>query len=341
MNYPIAIQHNVPLAPEITLGVGGAAKLFVEVTNVTELQSAIQYAKAKGESWVILGGGSNVFISDEGYDGLVIKMVIRGITLVKESKSGVVVSVGAGINFDDFVAYTVERGWWGLENLSSIPGTVGATPVQNVGAYGVEISHTVLSVEVYDTTTNTMVVLTREECGFGYRTSVFKAKPERYIITSVTFVLSLQPRPQLTYADLIQYFVDKPAPILGDIRQAVQLIRAQKFPNWNITGTAGSFFKNPIVPKKVAEVLLEKYPELPSYSEEGDMVKLSLGYILDKICGLKGYKQGKVRLYEKQALVLVAERGAKASEIILFAEDIKQKVFLETGIKIEYEVTCL
>ncbi|MFN3188078.1 MAG: UDP-N-acetylmuramate dehydrogenase [Candidatus Paceibacteria bacterium] len=341
MEFLHTIQKSVPLASHTTLGVGGPAKLLLEVKSVDELQGAITYAKSQGESWVVLGGGSNVLVPDSGYDGLVIKMSIDGMTEINKDEQSVVVQVGAGVYFDTFVRQTVEKGWWGMENLSFIPGTVGATPVQNVGAYGAEISQTVVSIDAYDTSIDEFVTLTNAQCTFGYRTSVFKAKPQRYIITSVTFSLSLLPNPKCTYADLVRYFADNPAPSLSSIRQAVIEIRSQKFPDWEVVGTAGSFFKNPIVPKDEAETLLKKYPELPNYEESGGMVKLSLGYILDKVCGLKGYKEGKVGLYDKQALVLVVEKNSSASEVIEFSEMIQKKVFLETGITIEREVTLL
>jgi UDP-N-acetylmuramate dehydrogenase len=335
------MQSNVPLAPHTTLGVGGSAKLFVEVGSVEELASAIGYAKEHGEPFVVFGCGTNLLVSDAGYDGLVIKMSIEGIQVIDQNEETVVVKVGAGVNFDSFVEYTVEKGWWGLENLSSIPGTVGATPVQNVGAYGAEIAQVLVSVEVYDTDSDNIVTLSNTECHFGYRTSIFKAKPLRYIITSVTFSLLLKASPQCTYADLAKRFEGEASPSLQAIREAVQEIRSQKFPDWTVIGTAGSFFKNPIVPKSAVTALLEKYPELPYYKEAGEMVKLPLGHILDKICGLKGYKKGKVGLYERQALVLVVEKGASAGEVIDFAEEIVQKVFTATGITIEREVTLL
>jgi len=341
MDTPLNLKHSVPLASHTTLGVGGVAKLFVEVGSNEEVERAIALAKTQGESWVVIGGGSNILVSDAGYDGLVIKMSIEGITLVSKDDVSVLVSVGAGVNFDTFVEYTVAQGWWGLENLSSIPGTVGATPVQNVGAYGAEISQTLVSVEVYDTLNDAVVTLSKEECTFGYRTSLFKVVPGRYIILSANFSLSLIPSPQCTYADLAKRFAGEETPSIQAIRQAVQEIRSQKFPDWTVVGTAGSFFKNPIVHKEEADAVLEKYPDLPHYAEGQDMVKFPLGYILDKVCGLKGYKKDKVRLYERQALVVVVERGATASEVEDFAKEVTQKVFAKTGIKIEKEVTLI
>lgn len=341
MSIPLEIQSDVPLAPLTTLGVGGSAGWFVEVKTMAELVEAISYAKREGVKWVVLGSGSNVLVPDTGFAGLVIKMSVLGVEEIESDDVSAIVKVGAGENFDSFVAHTVEKGWWGLENLSSIPGTVGATPVQNVGAYGAEISQTLTLVEVYDTVTDKVSVLTKEACQFGYRTSIFKADAGRYIILSVTFSLSLLASPQCMYADLAKRFEGTATPSHTAIRQAVQEIRSQKFPDWTVVGTAGSFFKNPIIPKSEAIELLQKYPELPHYSEGDEMVKLSLGYILDKICGLKGYRQGEVGLYENQALVLVTKKGTSASEVLAFAEDVQQKVFEKTGLTIEKEVTVL
>jgi len=335
------MQTSVPLAPRTTLGVGGGARLFVEVKNANDLQNAVAYAKLHKEPWVVLGGGSNILVPDAGYDGLVIKMAIEGITIEERKDDSVIVKAGAGANLDEFIEYAVNQGWWGLENLSSIPGTIGATPVQNVGAYGVEVADCLVSVDVYDSAQDTFNTLSNTECNFGYRTSIFKTVPSRYIITAVTLKLSLNEKPQCTYADLAKYFDNEKTPTVLSIRHAVQDIRSKKFPNWTEVGTAGSFFKNPIVPESVAQALVEKYPDLPHYNEADEMVKLSLAYILDKVCGLRGYKKGNVGLYEKQALVLVVEKGACASEVIEFANEVTQKVFLKTELQIEQEVTTL
>lgn len=341
MNISSSIQKDVLLAPYTTLGVGGTAKLFVEVNNTEELVEVVTYAKENKESFVVLGGGSNLLVPDVGYDGLVIKMSIAGVEEIEQTAQNVVIKVGAGVNFDTLVGQTVERGWWGLENLSSIPGTVGATPVQNVGAYGAEISQTVVVVEVYDTHNDVITTLSNSQCEFAYRTSIFKQEPSRYIITAVTFSLSLLPFPQCTYLDLAKRFGGEISPSLQAIRKAVQEIRSQKFPDWAVVGTAGSFFKNPVISQEQACSLLEKYPDLPHYPEENGQVKLSLGYILDRVCGLKGYTKGRVGLYQNQALVLVTEKGTSAEEVISFAEEIMQKVFQTTGLHIEREVTLL
>lgn len=336
------LQHHVPLAPLTTLGVGGEAKLLIEVASTDELVDAVKYAKDNGLKWAILGGGSNTLVPDTGYDGLVIKMSIAGIEQLASVSSGMVLlKVGAGENFDSLVAHTAGNGWWGLENLSAIPGTVGATPIQNVGAYGVDVSQVIDSVAVFDTATDTHLSMSNEECEFGYRTSVFKREPGRFIITSVLFRLTLAGEPKCTYSDFARYFEGSGIPSLSQVRTAVIDIRSKKFPDWTRVGTAGSFFKNPIVKRSEASELLEKFPELPNYGEGEDRVKLSLGYILDKVCGLKGYKKGAVGLYKEQALVLVVAKNTSAQEVISFADEVAKKVFEQTKIKIEKEVTIL
>lgn len=341
MNQLSKLELNVFLAPYTTLGVGGPARFFWVAKSLTDLKDALAYAKAEQLPWLILGGGSNVLIRDEGFAGLVIKMAIVEETIIYEDATTVAVRVGAGVDFDLFIARTVKAGWWGLENLSAIPGTVGATPVQNVGAYGVEVADCIGAVIVYDTYHNKVETLTKEFCQFGYRSSLFKLDSTRYIILAVTFTLSRVPIPRLEYTDLNNYFANQTKPSLTAIRLAIQSIRASKFPDWQQLGTAGSFFKNPIVGKDQAIQLLKKYPNLPQYKINVNQVKLPLGFILDKICGLKGYTNGRVGLYQHQALVLVAEPGASAREIIDFATAITEKVFAETKIKIAYEVTVI
>jgi UDP-N-acetylmuramate dehydrogenase len=260
--------------------------------------------------------------------------------VVFETDTTVHLKVGAGEELDTMVASTVAAGWWGLENLSHIPGTVGAVPVQNVGAYGVEVAALIVSVTVYDLELKAVRELTPAQCQFSYRHSVFKEPAGKsLIIIAVTFALSRVPVPRLTYAELANRVAATgavPTPAL--IRSEVIAIRAAKFPDWKTVGTAGSFFKNPIVPSPVVAQLRATYPELPCYPAAPGYEKCSLGFILDKVCGLRGYRVGHVRLYEQQALVLVAESGASAAEIDAFATLVAARVFEKTGITIEREV---
>lgn len=336
----LLVTQKVALAPLTTLKVGGEARYFTTVASDEEIKEAVRFARQNALPLFVLGGGSNVLVGDKEYPGLVLHMNSRGYTFEIVSTTHVRVEVEAGETLDSFIAETIARGWWGLENLSHIPGTVGATPVQNVGAYGVEVADYILSVTVYNTATSTIEILSNEECLFGYRDSFFKTEEGRhYIILRVTFLLLQNPLPRLGYADLERQFSGSNIPTQQEIRLAIISIRSAKFPDWSTVGTAGSFFKNPIVPLHVAETLRVKYPNMPTYSVDAGTVKLPLGYILDKICNLKGVRKNHVRLYEEQALVLVADSGATATEIETFAGEVQQKVFADTNIFISLEVT--
>ena len=244
--------------------------------------------------------------------------------------------------FDDsLIQETVNKGLWGLENLSYIPGTVGAVPVQNVGAYGVEVSDIISQVTVLNCDTKKIEIIDNKNCNFSYRDSFFKTQlGKKSIILEVGFVLSDIPLPKLSYADLNKKFLNTP-PTLELIRQEIINIRKNKFPDWKTTGTAGSFFKNPIISLASAQHLISLYPDLPTYNMFENKVKILLGYVLDKICNLRGYKIGKVSLYENQALVLVAEDKATTEEIIFFAKFVAEEVYKKTTLRITFEVTVL
>lgn len=336
----LTILHDVLLAPLTTFKVGGSASHFVEVNSEEDLLEAVRYAKAQGLRAILLGGGSNMLIADEGLNALVIKVALRGVHTEAQGDT-ILVHAGAGETLDDVIAYTVQEGWWGIENLSHIPGTVGATPVQNVGAYGVEAQDVIISVRVLNMDTDTFEELSPESCHFGYRDSIFKHEGgTHYAITRVTYKLSTVPNPQITYRDLALAFEGK-VPTLREIREEVVKIRAGKFPDWRSVGTAGSFFKNPIITVAAFEVLAGKYPQMPSFRMDDGMVKVPLGWILDKVLQLRGVVRGNVEAYQNQALVIVAREGATASEIEAFAQSIADDVRKETGIAIEWEVTKL
>ncbi len=336
----MAIKQNVSLAEYTTLKVGGAASWFTQVSTETELFDAITWAKEKQIPVLVLGCGSNVLIPDEGFAGLVIVNQLVGTVYQTTSDDCVVARVKAGTVWDEFVADTVQRGYWGVENLSHIPGTVGATPIQNVGAYGVEVSQVIQEVVVYDQVSQSTVTLTADACAFGYRDSIFKnGRGRHYIVLEVVFKLLTKPQPQLQYRDLVGRF-DEGVPTQLDIRNAIIAIRSAKFPNWTTVGTAGSFFKNPIVDVAIITRLSEKFPDLPVYPiPHTSQAKVSLGWVLDKICGLRGHQVGSVKLSEAQALVLIAEPGANAHMISEFAADIIKTVKEKTDITIELEVT--
>ncbi len=333
----MSIQKQVSLAPYTTFKIGGNAHFFCAVASKEELIEAVQFAKQKTLPILVIGGGSNILISDKGFDGLVIKMNIKGI-IQKDN----ILSVGAGEVWDDLVAYVVSTGLYGFENLSSIPGTVGATPVQNIGAYGTEVCQLIKSVHAFDTTTMSYVDLSQDVCAFGYRDSLFKHQKGRYIIIGVNFIANKNGSINIEYKDLKEYFKkeieNKSVITISNVRNAVVSIRAEKLPDWRKWGTAGSFFKNPIISNGAYNELKKTYPDIPCFAEPNNNVKIPLGWILDKVCNIKGLKHGHVRVYEKQALVLISEPGATAQEVAELARMLMDFVKEKTGIDIEGEV---
>ena len=335
------IEEHISLKPLTTFGIGGKARYFSRAGSVAELEEAVVFAKKEKVPIFILGGGSNVLISDEGFAGLVIKMDILGIEFVPK-KSGVVeVVAGAGEEWDYLVGLAVEKGLHGIENLSHIPGSVGAAPVQNIGAYGVEVKGTISFVEVFDIESGETRVLKNKGCQFSYRDSIFKGeKGKQLIVTKDGFELKSNGKVNISYRDLEAYFSKKKvdAPTLAEVRQAVVEIRCAKLPDWRVIGTAGSFFKNPIVTKRSFVALRKLYPELLSYPWSKGAVKLSLAWILDNVCNAKGFHVGKATVYKNQALVLVNEGGASAEEVKELASKLQALVKEKTGIMIEPEV---
>ena len=331
------LQENIKLSVHTTLQIGGFARYFVEVKNLDEVLAAARFAQEKVLPILVLGGGSNLLVSDEGFSGVVIKNAIKGISFSEEGELVRVVG-GAGEVFDEVIEAVVARGYYGLENLSSIPGTLGATPVQNVGAYGVEIGELVESVLAVNLESGEQKIFNKIECKFKYRDSFFKSvEGKKYFITQVTLLLRKNSQPKISYADLAKRFLGA-TPTVAEVRSAIAEIRSAKFPDWHVLGTAGSFFKNPIISSEHYERLIVLYPNLPHYEAGEGMIKIPLGYVLDKLCNLKGYRQGAVGLYEEQALVLVNYGGATAVEVKDFVNEVAKKVFQNTQIKIEPEV---
>lgn len=340
------IKENTPLGPYTTFKIGGPARFFCVASSEADVVEAAAFASELSVPLFVLGGGSNLLVSDDGFAGLVMKMEIAGIEDASVGPDGSVsVSAGAGVVWDDFVAHTVERGWQGLENLSAIPGTVGAAPVQNVGAYGVEASQAVSSVRAFDVHAGAFVELSNAECRFAYRDSVFKHQKGRYIITRVTFALRAGGPVDISYKDLRDRLApdieaaSANRPSVAAVRQAVIEIRAAKLPDWKKWGTAGSFFKNPVIAADHFKKLSLEYPGLPGFSEPDGRMKVPLGYVLDKICGARGLCIGDVCTYEKQALVVMARKaGARASDVVAFTRELMRQVKEKTGIDIEAEV---
>ncbi|MBC7836220.1 UDP-N-acetylmuramate dehydrogenase [Acetobacteraceae bacterium] len=330
------IEENIPLAPLTTFGIGGEARFFARVHSTNELREVLAFGKEKNFPTFILGGGSNVLIDDAGFPGLVIKIELLGV----EEKEDMFVAA-AGESWDALVERTVKNGMWGIENLSGIPGTVGGAVVQNIGAYGSALSQTLEWLEVYDTHSGEEKRLTKEDYKSGYRDSIFKREPDRYVVLRVALKLSKTGTPDISYKDLALRFKDTPPSIL-DLRAAVLEIRAGKFPDLHIEGTAGSFFKNPVLPAEEAHKLQEKYPELPLFPlPESKDIKVPLGWFLDYrhgVIDMRSIKVGGARMYEKQFLVVVAERNSSSRDVKELARLVQEKVKNTCNLNIEPEV---
>lgn len=335
----IRYYENIEISERNSFHVRQTAKHLVEFDHAEELPEI--FAKYKPESWYVLSGGNNILFTQD-IEALLITPCDKSITIVSENDTAVRVKVGAGVEWDDLVAWSVERELWGIENLSLIPGKAGAAPVQNIGAYGVESKDAIKSVDMYFVEGGNFITLATEHCGFGYRESVFKHSLKgRVIITAIEIELSKVPNPRLGYGDVIREVEARGGATLANIRDAICSIRRSKLPDTAVLGNAGSFFKNPIVESEVAERLLAEYPEMPHYptAEEGK-VKLAAGWLIDK-AGMKGYKEGNVGIHERQALVLVNLGGATGGEVIAFAQKVVATVKDKFGIEISPEVNIL
>jgi UDP-N-acetylmuramate dehydrogenase len=349
----MTIQENIPLAPQTTLQVGGAARYFAEVRREDQLGDAVRFARARELPLFTLGGGSNLVVADSGWPGLVLKIAIGGIiTPAAKDAAGnsVLFSVGAGVNWDDFVAQAVVQNCAGVECLSGIPGSVGGTPVQNVGAYGQEVSDTIESVRALDLKEGRFVVLPKPACGFRYRASIFNTTERgRYIITRVNYRLKRGGAASLKYADLQRYFAEHPAqsktPSLAEVRGAVRAIRRSKgmliVPGDEDCRSAGSFFKNPVLSEKqFAELSARaaaKSLEIPSYPALDAQRKVSAAWLVEHSGFSKGYAMGAVGISRKHALALVNRGEAAASDIVRLKEEIQRGVHDAWGILLEPE----
>lgn len=339
----LELRENVPLAPVTTLGVGGSARFFVRAASVREVEDAVAFARRTGLALFVLGGGSNLVISDRGWDGLVLQMGIAGIDQSQDASF----QVGAGVDWDDFVAHCVERNCAGLECLSGVPGSVGGTPVQNVGAYGQEVSQTIVSVLAFDLSENKVRELNSAECGFTYRTSVFNhSQLGRYIILRVSYALTAGGKPTLRYADLQKYFAGRDeTPTLLEVRQAVRKIRAGKGmlirPGDPDSRSAGSFFKNPALSPSRHEELTrrarERNLQVPSYPALFEQRKVSAAWLVENSGFQKGYTRGRAGISSKHALALVNRGGATAADMVALKDEIQAGVEQTWGIRLEAE----
>ena len=337
------VKENMPLAPLTTLGVGGRARFLVRAESIHDVEAAVAFSREKGLALFVLGGGSNVVISDRGWDGLVLQIAIPGID---EHATGQL-NVGAGVNWDTFVADSVSRNCAGIECLSGIPGSVGGTPVQNVGAYGQEVSQTITSLLAFDLAETRVRELSAAECGFSYRTSIFNSTQRgRYIILRVSYGLEPEGKPQLQYADLQKYFAGHDGtPTLAEVRDAVRTIRASKgmliTPGDPDSRSAGSFFKNPVLAGAAHEELLrraaERQLQVPSHPALAQQHKVSAAWLVENSSFHKGYTRGSAGISSKHALALINRGAATAEEIITLKDEIQATVERVWGIYLQPE----
>lgn len=335
----IRYYDNIDLAPRNSFHVKEQAHRLIEFDKAEDLHTI--FAEIGNKEWYVLSGGNNILFTKE-VEQTLITPCDTSITILAKDDNLVRVKVGAGLEWDDLVEWTVERNLWGIENLSLIPGKVGAAPVQNIGAYGVEAKDAIRAVEMYFVEGDNFVTLAAEHCDFGYRESVFKQSLKgRVIITAVEFEFSKEPAPKLAYGDVAREVEARGGVSLRNIRNAICDIRRSKLPDTAVLGNAGSFFKNPIVEASVAEALRAEHPEMPLYptAQEGK-VKLASGWLIDK-AGMKGYRKGNVGVHERQALVLVNYGGATGNEVIEFAHEVVRSVKERFGIEISPEVNIL
>jgi UDP-N-acetylmuramate dehydrogenase len=340
------IQENIPLAPFTTLQVGGPARYFAQAHSEDEVREAVSFAKTRALPLFILGGGSNLLVADSGWPGLVLRVAIDGLTR-QASGSSVLFTVGAGHEWDACVAHAVAEGCGGIECLSGIPGSVGGTPVQNVGAYGQEVADSIESVRGFDTKENRTIVLPKAGCGFHYRSSIFNtAERGRYIILSVDYRLQRGVPPTLKYADLQRHFAGaQMEPSLSAVREAVRQIRRSKgmlLVNGDPDSrSAGSFFKNPVLTKQQFDDLVARAEarglKVPAYPALEAQHKVSAAWLVEYSGFSKGFRLGAAAISSKHALALVNAGSAQASDIVELKEAIQQRVHSEWGILLEPE----
>jgi len=343
------LQENVSLAPLTTFRLGGPARFFVEAVSAGDVQQAVAFAESKGLPLFVLGGGSNLVVADSGWPGLVLKVAIAGIEQRPGSndEGKILFDAGAGEAWDRFVSQSVIAKCAGVECLSGIPGNVGGTPVQNVGAYGQEVSETIASVEVFDRKDRQVRELCHEACGFAYRSSIFNTTERgRFIILRVTYALTPGGEPRLAYADLQQHFEGRETrPNLAETREAVRHIRARKGmlivdgdPDCR---SAGSFFKNPILSEaqhtELEKRAAAKHLTLPSYPALEKSRKVSAAWLVEKSGFARGYGFGHVGISSKHALAIVNRGGATAAEVLAFKEQIQHRVEEIWGVRLEAE----
>jgi UDP-N-acetylmuramate dehydrogenase len=332
---PAIIEH-ADLREHNTLAVAAKARYLVRITDVDDLTEALAWAEARKLDTLLLGGGSNLVFAGD-FDGVVLHMQIRGRHWEKVSGDEAVLVLGAGENWHEAVLYAARSGYRGIENLALIPGTAGAAPVQNIGAYGVELGDTLLSVTVLDRNTQAVVTLAAGDCQFGYRDSLFKRQPGRYIILEVRVKLSRSRPLKLDYRDLGEYLGDTDRSSLTplEVAEAVMAVRHRKLPDPAVLPNAGSFFKNPVITGAAFERLQERCPDVVFYPVEQG-VKLAAAWLIDQ-AGWKGFRNARVGIHNRQALVLINHSGGSGAEVLALADEVRRSVLETFGVELEME----
>ncbi len=336
------IKEDFSLHSFNTFHIDAVARYFTEVDNIETLKELISSGQLDDKPLLIVGGGSNLLFTGN-FKGIVVHLINKGIEIISRSDDSVIVKASAGENWHEFVTYCVKQGFGGIENLSLIPGNVGSCPIQNIGAYGVEVKDTILSVDAVDLHTGELLNFSNKECRFGYRDSIFKRDLKgKFAVCSVTFQLKLNPVVQLEYGAITQELSEMGIenPTIADVSKAVCSIRHSKLPDPKMLGNAGSFFKNPTVDEKFAEKLAETFPKLVSYPLGKEKVKLAAGWLIEQ-CGWKGFRDGDAGVHEKQSLVLVNYGNATGSNILTLAHRIQNSVYERFGVKLEMEVNVI
>lgn len=332
------VYKTYSLLPHNTFGIKATADNFVEFSSVDDIMAFL--GKGFNGRSLVIGGGSNLlFVND--FSGTIFHSAIKGMEVVEENDKEILLRVGSGVNWDELVAYTVEQGWGGLENLSAIPGEVGASAVQNVGAYGVEAGELIEKVETIRIEDAECQEFLHKDCDFSYRHSIFKTTEKgKHIITYVTYRLVKNPSFKLTYGNLSEKVEELGGATLANVRKAVCEIREAKLPNPDKVGSAGSFFMNPVVTKKVAESLAEEYPTMPKYPLPNGDVKLSAGWLIEK-CGWKDTPHEHVGVYQHQALVVINRGNATGQDVLDFASAVVASVKEKFGVALNMEVNVI
>ncbi len=341
MNPTLPIQQDVELTPYNTLALMARAEYFCRVTDAELLREALEWARHKQLPVTCLGGGSNIVLAGD-LVGLVLLIDIGGMQVVEQNTDAVQVSIGAGMNWDQTVRDCLARGWYGLENLALIPGRVGAAPIQNIGAYGVELSEVLVALRAVHINTGEVVTLSNAACQFGYRDSIFKgALKNRMAITEVTLGLSKTPRLRLDYPALAREIGSVALPVTAQIvYDTVSAIRRRKLPDPVALPNVGSFFKNPLVSRQLAATLLVRHPQLVCFPQEDGRVKLAAGWLLER-AGWKGRRIGGAGVHTDQALVLVNYGSSSAQQILSLAENIRADIHKRFGVILEIEPNIL